>query len=147
MSKILIIKGGNKDTFPIKDKGFSWMPIKVNGVSYLPFDAENRLKYLGINYEVLDVDTTPFKVSDFIFLPKWSILYNLQFHSKTPRKLNTVVDVYFTFKDGNEEHILGVRFQDWNIFITLTDEQCEEKLRKYLIDNNEIKHPAKPLEI
>jgi len=71
------------------------------------------------------------------------LLDGLVFHSKIARNLNTAVDVYFTF----EGKIYGVRFQDWNIFRTLTDEQCEEKLRKYLIDNNEIKHPAKPLEI
>lgn len=70
------------------------------------------------------------------------VIKSLEFNSKIPRNLNTAVDVYFTF----EEETHGVRFQDWNIFRTLTDEQCEEKLRKYLIDNTEIKHPAKPLE-
>lgn len=72
---------------------------------------------------------------------RW-VLESIDFHSKVSRNLNTAVDVYFTF----EEEVYGVRFQDWNIFRTLTDEQCEEKLRKYLIENSEIKHPAKPLE-
>lgn len=71
-----------------------------------------------------------------------TVVNEMKIHSKRARNLNTAMDVYFTFR----EVVYGIRFQDWNIFSTLSDQQCFDRLVLYLRTNGEIIHPAKPLE-
>jgi len=74
---------------------------------------------------------------------KADLILNAEFTRKVSRNINTAMDVYFTYKEKE----YGVRFQDWNIFNTLTDKQCEDKLQDYIFHHSSIETPAKPLEI
>lgn len=70
-----------------------------------------------------------------------TVIDEMVFHSKESRNLNTAMDVYFTFRGV----VYGIRFQDWNIFSTLSNQECINKLTVYLRTNGEINDPAKAL--
>jgi hypothetical protein len=72
---------------------------------------------------------------------KADLMVNAEFTQKISRNLNTAMDVYFTY--GGETY--GIRFQDWNIFNTLTDQECEDKLQDYIFHHTSIENPANAL--
>lgn len=123
---------------------FSVMFDGVDGYTPLTTELEEKLKEDSIVYTT--VQLPPSEPKNYIVLDGRLhsvkvILSKMAYHSRYARNLNTAVDVYFEF----EKKIYGIRFQDWFFWRTLSDEECLKKVQKYLIENGEIKHPAKAL--
>lgn len=58
----------------------------------------------------------------------------LELISKTPANFKTAVDITFSV-DGI---VRTKRFKDWNIWSTLTDEDCLKKVRKYIMKSSKL---------
>lgn len=144
-ANINALKGLSYSMFSPKDGGKTKMAFKViefEGAGYAPKTKEIES---AIDFDYIVVNEIPWE-KDWFFLggyqyTKEDILNNLTFYSKISRNLNTAMDVYFTHNGS----VYGVRFQDWNIFNILTDDQCVSRLVDYINNNQSISNPASPL--
>ena len=121
--------------------GYLWKAIEANGQFYLPVKAREDLERLQVEYDEVEVIEGSFSLGYEIF-PKWSLLRQLRYKGRVPRNANTAVDVYFEVVQSGSSRVLGIRFSDWKFWRTLSDQQCEYKLRCFIAENDYSLHVA-----